>query len=115
VEEEVFCDSSALALVVCVGGGWADGIGVILRYNRFSLPLPHTNVRVFNFNRGKVVVGLVFGAALGSLVGVRCGVLVVVVSALVRTLSAWAHSFNTLQIVTLFLVVSACCLKICIS
>ncbi len=31
VEQEVFCDSPALALVACVGGRWADGLVVVLR------------------------------------------------------------------------------------
>ncbi len=46
----------------------------------------------------EVVVGLVAGMDLGLVEGVGFGVvvMVVVVSASVRTLSAWAHSFNAL-------------------
>jgi hypothetical protein len=57
----------------------------------------------------KEAVELAVGAALGVVVGVGFGY------ALVSTLSAWACSFNTLCTVALFLVVSACCLKICMS
>jgi hypothetical protein len=68
LEQEVFCDSYALALVACVGGRWADGLVVVLRYYRSSPWLPYLNVRVFS--SGKVVACLVVAAALGVVVHV---------------------------------------------
>jgi hypothetical protein len=73
VEQEVFCDGPALALVVCVGGRWAVRLVVFLGYTGVCRGCP-TSTSGFSISSSwKVVVGMAVGAAMNGVVGDEFG------------------------------------------